>query len=240
MYTIEFQKRGLPHAHILLFMDPTAKIPSAEDIDRIITAEIPDKNEEPRLYEVVRDTMIHGPCGMVNKDSPCMQDGRCTKFLPRKIVEKTIVDAQGYPIYRRREGGSTVEKRGIQLDNRFVVPYNKQLSLRYKANINVEWCNQARSIKYLFKYIHKGQDCITATITQKTNKESDRAETNDNGGNPGVNVSNGGGDVGVNINGDAQEPAVDEIKNYFDARYYFDLYICFTIRRLLYYKVGLK
>ena len=91
-------------------MDPTAKFPCSDDIDRIISAEIPDKKEEPRLYEVVRDTMIHGPCGVVNKNSPCMIEGRCTKFFPRKSVEKTTVDSQGYPIYWRRESGCFVER----------------------------------------------------------------------------------------------------------------------------------
>ncbi|KAF8077513.1 hypothetical protein N665_1031s0003 [Sinapis alba] len=151
IYTIEFQKRGLPHAHILLFMDSKHKLPNAEDIDRIISAEIPNKADQPRLYDVVKDMMIHGPCGKVNKDSPCMQEGKCTKFFPRKHVEKTTVDDQGYP------------KKGIQCDNRFVVPYNKELLLSYNAHINVEWCNQPRSIKYLFKYINKGQDRVTGT-----------------------------------------------------------------------------
>lgn len=230
MYTIEFQKRGLPHAHILLFMDPSAKMPNSDDIDRVISAEIPDRNEEPRLYEMVKETMIHGPCGVVNKESPCMQDGHCTKFFPRKIVDKTTVDSKGYPIYRRREGGSTVEKKGIQLDNRFVVPYNKKLLLAYNAHINVEWCNQARSIKYLFKYIHKGQDCITATIMKKTTKEAVGAETNDHSANPVLNVQSGGGDLGQNTTGGEEEPQVDEIKNYFDARYYLALCNLFIIR----------
>ncbi|XP_058733726.1 uncharacterized protein LOC131605381 [Vicia villosa] len=38
IYIIEFQKRGLPHAHILLFMHPESKCPSPEDINNIISA----------------------------------------------------------------------------------------------------------------------------------------------------------------------------------------------------------
>ncbi|KAF8080931.1 hypothetical protein N665_0914s0018, partial [Sinapis alba] len=171
---------------------------------------------EPRLYDTVKDSMIHGPCGVVNKDSPCMNDGRSTQFFPRKNVEKTTVDSQGYPIYRRREDGCF--KKGIQLDNGYVVPYNKTLMLRYNAHINIEWCNQSRSLRYLFKYINKGSDCVTTTVTQKTTKNSTTAEGNQNsiegvGGNTRVEG------VHTATAGEGKEPLVDEIKKYFNARY---------------------
>jgi hypothetical protein len=43
MYTIEFQKRDLSHAHILLWLDSRDKLDSAEAIDSVICAELPDK-----------------------------------------------------------------------------------------------------------------------------------------------------------------------------------------------------
>ncbi|XP_052625718.1 uncharacterized protein LOC111904734 [Lactuca sativa] len=119
VYTIEFQKRGLLHSHICLFMHPENKLPTVELIDPIISAEIPDRIEDPEL---------------------------------------------------RRNDGRFVEKSGVRLDNRSVVPYNKYLLKRYQEHINIEWCNQGSSIKYLFKYINKGPDRATVAVVPTNNE----------------------------------------------------------------------
>ena len=43
IYVIEWQKRGLPHAHILLCLEEPDKIKAIEQVDAIVSAEIPDK-----------------------------------------------------------------------------------------------------------------------------------------------------------------------------------------------------
>lgn len=125
MYSIEWQKRGLPHAHILIWLK--TKI-TPNQIDQIISAEIPNPQEDPILYDIVRKNMIHGPCGKLNSNSPCMADGKCTKKYPRDLLQETQTSEDGYPLYRRRkpcDGGYTttikMKNNDIKIDNRFVV-----------------------------------------------------------------------------------------------------------------------
>ncbi|XP_074314965.1 uncharacterized protein LOC141651142 [Silene latifolia] len=139
VYTIEFQKRDLPHAHILLFLHREYKFPGATDVDKIIYAEIPDPIKEPILHDVVCEYIIHGPCGKEKLSSSCMVGENCSKRYPKSCTERTTVDGEGYPIYKRSKKGVRVKKDGVPLGNEFVIPYNSQLLLKYQAHINVEW-----------------------------------------------------------------------------------------------------
>jgi hypothetical protein len=93
-----------------------------------------------------------------------MDRGKCTKYFPKRYVDNTVIDKDGYPVYRRRDNGVTIKKGEAFVDNRFVVPYNAKLLKMFNAHINVEWCNQSRSIKYLFKYVNKGHDRVTTSF----------------------------------------------------------------------------
>nr|GEY10165.1 putative diphthine methyl ester synthase [Tanacetum cinerariifolium] len=157
VYTIEFQKCGLPHSHICLFLHKDDKLLNPERINDFISTEILDKDLDLDLYTLVTEHMMHA----------------------------------GYPVYRHREDGKFVEKNRVRLDNGFVVPYNSYLLKKYQAYINVEWCNQAGSIKYLFKYINKGPDRVTAKI---------QVRDRDNEAPSNIEV-------------------VDKIKDYYDCRY---------------------
>lgn len=71
-YTIEFQKRGLSHAHILLFLHSEEKNTTTLEIDNIISAETPNCRTYPVGYATVSQFMLHGPCGKVNIKASCM------------------------------------------------------------------------------------------------------------------------------------------------------------------------
>ena len=91
-------------------------------------------------------------------------------FFSKRFNDETYADGDGYPCYMRKDSGVTVIKSGTELDNKNVVPYNPSLILKYNVHINVELCNQSRAIKYLFMYINKGQDRITAGLSRARGK----------------------------------------------------------------------
>ncbi|GBM34194.1 hypothetical protein AVEN_30128-1, partial [Araneus ventricosus] len=102
IYVIEFQKRGLPHAHILLTLDSERKIRTKYDIDKFVSAELPDPCTDLRLFQIVTKCMVHGPCGTININSPCRRDGQCCKSFPKQFKDDTEENVNGYPIFRRR------------------------------------------------------------------------------------------------------------------------------------------
>jgi len=55
---------------------------------------------------------------------------------------------------------------GNQIDNQLVVPYNRDLCVKYDAHINVERCAQNKVIKYLHKYMHNGPDRATFVLEE--------------------------------------------------------------------------
>ncbi|WVZ93280.1 hypothetical protein U9M48_039275 [Paspalum notatum var. saurae] len=73
LYSIEFQKRGLPHMHILTWIEKSGKEITSETIDFWISAEIPDPTIDPLGYVLVAEHMMHGPCGDKNWNCPCMK-----------------------------------------------------------------------------------------------------------------------------------------------------------------------
>jgi hypothetical protein len=175
LYVVEFQKRGLPHAHILLIFSDNTRVRTVEDVDNIVSAELPpDPSLFPedtemnlqakRLQQIVLSQMRHGPCGRLNPLSPCMRDkdgiltDQCQKYYPKQFVQQTEWDDRDtYPKYRRLspdDGGRTIG----QVDNGWIVPYSPYLSLKYNCHINVEVCISSLASKYLFKYVTKGVD----------------------------------------------------------------------------------
>jgi hypothetical protein len=79
LYTVEFQKRGLPHCHLLLWIKESERIQAHEDVDIYVSAELPDPLTDPEGYRIVTEFMIHGPCRPLNTSAPCMRSGdECT------------------------------------------------------------------------------------------------------------------------------------------------------------------
>ena len=91
VYVIEFQKRGLPHAHILIVLKESDKINTAAAVNALVSAQIPNKDELPLAYETVSNCLMHGPCGPQFPNAPCMKDGKCIKDYPKAFQEQTFL-----------------------------------------------------------------------------------------------------------------------------------------------------
>jgi hypothetical protein len=146
IHSIEFQKRGLPHAHILLKF--RSDCITAAQINAVVSAEIPSNAGDAAL---VRKFMIHKHPSLKKPLSKYCQrldeDGErtCRFHYPHPLQATTSIDIEGRPHYRRRNPG-----------DEWVVPYCLPLLRKFHCHLNFEVANTSHLFQYLFKYIHKG------------------------------------------------------------------------------------
>ncbi|GJY30176.1 DNA helicase [Tanacetum coccineum] len=97
------------------------------------------------------------------------------QFISAELPDPRI-DPEGYkvvselmmhgPFGARRDTSVSTIRNEFQLDNSYVVPYNRDLLLAFQAHINVEYCGWSMLIKYMFKYISKGTERVFACVSR--------------------------------------------------------------------------
>uniref|UniRef100_A0A183C837 Helitron_like_N domain-containing protein n=1 Tax=Globodera pallida TaxID=36090 RepID=A0A183C837_GLOPA len=169
-YSVEHQERGLPHIHLCLILDFARMQMSMEDyIDEYISAEIPDlphagdNSHAAKLQRLFRRFILENMYHTCSTRDP----------LPT-VIDDRIVGVQ----YRRRPPAQSESERlrnperyacAISgKDNRFVVPHNRFLALKYRSHINVEWIQGDACIKYVLKYVMKGCQLAFVQIVNDT------------------------------------------------------------------------
>ena len=192
----EYQKRGLPHCHAILWNNKKTSPKDPFNVDHVVHAEIPNHETHPKLYKAVSEYVMHTDC-LRNRASPCLQRGKdgkchCKSNFPKDFSHSTGIQRDGYADVRRRDDGrlSYVDPDVVkkwkdkhkgetthpnQRSNRWVVPYNAYLLLRYQCHINVEAVRGILAAKYLFKYLFKGEKEVEGEI--KEDKETKKTES---------------------------------------------------------------
>ncbi|GBM30513.1 hypothetical protein AVEN_233300-1, partial [Araneus ventricosus] len=69
-----------------------------------------------------------------------------------------------YSLYRKCPRDTTFVQ-GREMVNRFVLPYNPYMLLKYNTPINVEICTSLRAVKFIYTYIYKRFDCANMVLS---------------------------------------------------------------------------
>jgi hypothetical protein len=164
VYRIEWQARGMPHAHILIILK--TKILSPRHIDEVVWAEIPCPRTYPNLHAIVGQCMIHDPCDD-RPEAGCRIKGKgtCFRKFPKTLQGSTTLTGQGWPQYRRRNL-HVIYRHDKVITDEWVVPYNPMLLEMFNCHVNVEIAAHKRCFKYIYKYCFKSPDHATVAIDE--------------------------------------------------------------------------
>ena len=171
-HVIEYQYRGLPHAHLVARLKDAPDISDQNNEDLInfvdshFMAELPrfEGEEDQNVYtkmngeseftqeykeKAVEMVRMHNTHKCSTSINGCKKDinTECKRGYSRgEIVSETFVNkGTNRVVYRRRTKNDLL-----------IVPYNLQMMMDWDSHINVEYSGSAYCALYLYKYCYKG------------------------------------------------------------------------------------
>ena len=124
-------------------------------IDNVVCAELPSKEDEPELYQLVNDFMRHRDTHLQSEYSRCNKKGKCIYGFPQPVRPQTVVDEYGRVKYRRRSE-----------QDAWITSYIPALLRLLQCHIHVDVCFTANVVLYLYKYLYKGPDTTKFNIIE--------------------------------------------------------------------------
>jgi PIF1-like helicase/Helitron helicase-like domain at N-terminus len=175
-WRIEFQNRGSPHLHLLVWIDKAPSFESPEGIrliDDVISCNFPTEEEDEKLHNLVKACQKHdhrATCYKNNSES-------CRFGFPRPVSATTRIVSQTSDEFIRNSGRICVLKRK-QGDEK-INNYNPTILELWNGNMDIQPCGTNEAIAhYIAKYIAKSEptnlnESVAQAIQQIRREESD-------------------------------------------------------------------
>ena len=133
----EFQNRGTVHMHLILWLLDS----SLESLLAGIKAELPDPNEEPLLYWLVRKYQYH-QCS----ENYCLRNGTCRFYFPKPVSDVSFYDAMNDNFVLKRNSNETR-----------INAYHKPFSEVWRGNMDIKIVTNENVAFYMTKYMTKDE-----------------------------------------------------------------------------------
>jgi hypothetical protein len=145
VWRIEYQKRGLPHAHILFWTDLNTQ--DVEAVEAVINVRYPkkspflkDQNMTEDMHVLIDRFQIHHHCQRCRT-----ADGKCKYGFPQELVASTTIRNHRYQ-FARVEG------------EQLIIPNNPELLAHFRSHHCLEVIHSNQCISYVLKYCAKNSD----------------------------------------------------------------------------------
>ena len=173
MWKKEYQNRGAPHYHVLLWIRD-APVIGVDDADKVlawiedrITCKFPDKESDPELHEMVTKYQLHkcsGYCKRKIKRGGVFVT-TCKSNFPRTPQEKTVLHCVEEKLKKRQR---IYELARSESEVR-VNDYNPVLLLLWQANMDIQFVAESSLAlsHYVTGYITKAEKSSMQEVWQE-------------------------------------------------------------------------